>query len=289
MSQWPLPKRAGARMILDYTFGSARPSGGECRHPAREGADRADHGRDPCRGRTSGSLKVVVPARTRRMGSVVPARLSAEDPAFADWPKRFNDRGRVVAGHQPITGARPNIRRKPPQPGLVLSPWSDVQTSGMIDLASHVDLTDRMAADGTLRWSPPPGQWQVFVFKQICLEHGRHRRGRARATACPRSFRQVCLRCSCGRVGDPLVRAVGGAPTGLRATFVDSLELMQDLPWTKGSSPNFAGVAAMISRLICRFWSSRAGPRHQGEHFSLPYFEAGNSDDTGSRVAPTIA
>jgi alpha-L-rhamnosidase/F5/8 type C domain len=49
-------------------------------------------------------------------------------------------------------------------PDLYAAATPAVPAAAAIAAADVLDLTDRMAADGTLRWAPPPGRWMVLRF-----------------------------------------------------------------------------------------------------------------------------
>jgi alpha-L-rhamnosidase/F5/8 type C domain len=49
-------------------------------------------------------------------------------------------------------------------PDLYAAATPEVPSAAAIAASDVLDLTDRMAADGTLNWSPPPGRWMVLRF-----------------------------------------------------------------------------------------------------------------------------
>ena len=49
-------------------------------------------------------------------------------------------------------------------PDLDAHPTPDAAASFVLAASDAIDLTDRLAADGRLRWTPPPGDWLVLRF-----------------------------------------------------------------------------------------------------------------------------
>ncbi|WP_448664038.1 glycosyl hydrolase [Sphingomonas sp. CJ20] len=55
----------------------------------------------------------------------------------------------------------PAVEARPPATGA----------EGAIDPAAVIDLTDRLAPDGTLRWTPPPGRWTLLRLGHTTTGH----------------------------------------------------------------------------------------------------------------------
>ncbi|RIA43793.1 concanavalin A-like lectin/glucanase superfamily protein [Hephaestia caeni] len=72
-------------------------------------------------------------------------------PRIADWAKK--------AEHAFDKGADPAGRT------------ADNDTSDAIDPTKVIDITDKLAADGTLRWTPPAGRWTVMRFGHTSTGH----------------------------------------------------------------------------------------------------------------------
>ncbi|WP_380879250.1 hypothetical protein ACFB49_21200 [Sphingomonas sp. DBB INV C78] len=268
-------------MVIDYTFGSAWPSGGGTAIPPERALSELTMAMTTVEGGQRSPVRIVIPTRTRRMGALSPLDPRVKDPAFADWSRRFDARGQVVAV-MAFRGRAPALKPSAPAGGLILSAWSDVLASGAIDLASRVDLTARLGADGTLDWVPPPGSWQVFVFKQYASNMGVTGAAGRGPQLVLDHFDRSAFDAHARRVGDPLVQ--GARKAGIRATFVDSLELMQDLPWTDRFLEAFRrrrgyDLTPYLPLLVQPGWAQA-----WGEHYSPPYFETTDQDETGARV-----
>jgi hypothetical protein len=161
---------------------------------------------------------------------------------------------------------------------LELYPWKDVVMPGTLDTGSAILLTDKLQPDGALDWSPPPGDWQVFVFKQYASNVGvLGSAGRGPQLILdhmdPKAFVSHAR-----RVGDPL----GVKPTGIRSTVVDSLELMQDLPWGKSFLDEFRKRRGYDLTRYLPLMLQPGWMQAWDEHFSKPYFEA--NDGIANRV-----
>src|SRR3546814_1877339 len=48
---------------------------------------------------------------------------------------------------------------------------ADTDDGGAIDPAKVIDITARLDADGTLRWTPPAGRWTVVRFGHTTTGH----------------------------------------------------------------------------------------------------------------------
>ena len=86
------------------------------------------------------------------------------------------------------------------------------------------------------------------------------------------------------RVGDPL----GVAPRGLRSTFVDSLELMQDIAWSPDFFAEFKARRGYDLMPYLPFVLQPGWMQAWGEHWSPPYFEA-DTPGLGERVRTDFA
>lgn len=270
-------------MAVDYTFGSAWPSGGGAAITPEKALVELTMAVTAVAGGQDGPVRVEIPSRTRRLGALSSFDSRIKDPLFSDWSKRFDGRGRIVAA-MAFRGNSPELKPETPTSGPVMSAWRDVLASGAIDLASRVDLTSQIKPDGTLSWAPPAGHWQVFVFKQYASNMGVMGSAGRGPQLVLDHFDRAAFDAHAARVGAPLVTALGDKRSNVRATFVDSLELMQDLPWREDFLAEFQrrrgyDLAPYLPLIVQPGWMQA-----WNEHFSPAYFEANDGRDTGSRV-----
>lgn len=264
-------------LTLDYTLGSAWPSGGGFAIPPEKAFVELTMARTQVAGGASGPIKVNIPPRTKRLGALSMFDPRVKDPRVADWASRMEARAKIVAVVA-VKGTAPELKSTGTTMGIQTYPWGDVIRSGLLVENTHVILTDRMRADGTLDWAPPPGTWQVFVFKQYASNMGVLGAAGQGPQLILDHMNPAAFAAHVGRVGDPL----GKNPAGIRATFVDSLELMQDLPWGEQFLAEFRkrrgyDVTPYLPLVLQPGWMQA-----WGEHWSPPYFEAAN--DTAERV-----
>lgn len=222
---------------LDYTFGSAWPSGGGDAIPPEKALIELTMAVTPVEGGAAGPIRVKVPTRTPRLGAFNAFDPRSKTPQALEWKKRFEERARIISV-MAMRGAAPELGEGPGK-GLILSPWSQVIRPGELDPASRIDLTGRLKEDGTLDWTPPPGHWQVFVFKQYASNMGVLGSAGNGPQLVLDHFDRTAFAAHAARVGDPMVAALGPDKAGMRASFVDSLELFQDLPWTENFLAEF--------------------------------------------------
>ena len=262
-----------AGLSLDYTLGSAWPSGGGEAIPPEKAFTELAMARTMVRGGTSGPIKVEQPKRTKRLGALNFFDPRTKDPKYADWGKRLDARARTVAVVA-MKGSAPDLKKRGGMNGMTISPWSDVLTSGTLDPASRIVLTDKLREDGTLDWSPPPGDWQVFVFRQFASDVGvLGSAGRGPQLILDHTD-PTAFAAHAARVGDPL----GKNPPGMRSTFVDSLELMQDIQWGPKLLEEFKKRRGYDLTPYLPFVLQPGWMQAWDEHYSLPYFDAANSD-----------
>lgn len=268
-------------LTLDYTFGSAWPSGGGFAITPERALLELTLSRTEVVGGTRGPIKLVLPERTQRF-CVFGGFGNAPDSSSADWPARFNARSRIVAVIA-VRGTAPDMAATSAgMGGLTLYPFADIKKSGVIEPDTSVVLTDRMAADGTLDWTPPPGTWQVFVFRQHASNSGLLGAAGKGPQLVLDHFDRAAFAAHAERVGDPMLAALGPSSVGLRATFVDSLELMQDLPWTENFLFEFKARRGYDLTPYLPFILQPGWMVPWSAHWSAPQFDAG--DSTGERV-----
>ncbi len=158
-------------MDLDYTLGSAWPSGGGFAITPEKAFVELTMARTQVTGGGTGPVKVAIPARTKRLGALSIFDPRVKDPKVADWPARMDAQAGIVAVVA-MRGTAPDLKPAGPTAGFVLYPWEDVVKPGTLATGDTLVLTDRLKADGTLDWTPPPGTWQVFVFKRYASNVG---------------------------------------------------------------------------------------------------------------------
>ena len=262
-----------AGLTLDYTLGSSWPSGGGFAIPPEKAFTELSMARTEVKGGQSGPIKVTLPKRTRRLGALNFLDARVKDPKVADWGKRLDARARTVAVVA-MKGSAPDLVKRPGAMGLTISPWSDVLTSGTLDPASRIVLTDRLNDDGTLDWTPPPGDWQVFVFRQYAADVGVLGAAGQGPQLILDHMDPTGFAAHAARVGAPL----GRNPTGLRSTFVDSLELMQDIQWGPQLLDEFRKRRGYDLTPYLPFVVQPGWMQAWDEHYSPPYFDTSGSD-----------
>ncbi|ADG10252.1 hypothetical protein B7G68_09120 [Caulobacter segnis] len=269
--------RAGFK--IDYTFGSAWPSGGGFAVTPELSLVELTEAVTEVDGSSPGPVKVVIPKRTRKLGAMGALDPRNKDPRAADWRDRLDARQKLVAVVA-APGQEPQFAPEA-KGGFKLYPWRDVATSGSLDMTRAVVLTDKLSADGTLDWTPPPGRWQVFVFKQYAVDSGVMAGVGEGPQLVLDHFSKAAFDAHAAHVGDPLTAGPKGADTSLNATFVDSLELMQDLPWTDAFLAEFKrrrgyDLTPYLPLVLQPGWMQA-----WGQHYSPPYF---GDDALGARV-----
>ena len=274
---------AAARgLTLDYTFGSAWPSGGGFAIPPEKALTELTMARTEVQGGKvmgqGGPIKVTIPARTKRLGAMSSLDSRVRDPRAAGWIERFAARQRLVAVIA-MKGTAPTLQESAKTSGFQLFPWSDVKVPGVLDPATAINLTDRLKDDGTLDWTPPPGIWQVLVFKQYASNMGVGGAAGEGPQLTLDHMDSTAFAAHAARVADPL----GNRPVGVRAMFVDSLELMQDIAWTQDFIKAFKQRRGYDLTPYLPFVLQPGWMQAWGEHWSPPYFEA-KDQDTAERV-----
>jgi hypothetical protein len=267
-------RAAAARgLALDYTFGSAWPTGGGFAITPELALRELTMARTEIESGAKGPLKVELPARSRKMGAFNSLDPRSRDPRIVAIKQEFDAIGRVVAVVA-IKGTAPELKPAP-KGGFAVFPWRDVAATGELDPKSPVVLTDRLKADGTLDWTPPPGRWQVFVFKEYAANTGLFAGVGEGPQLVADHFDQRAFAAHAARAGDPLAAALGPHPDGLRGTFVDSLELMPDIYWSRDFLAEFRkrrgyDLTPYLPLVLQPGWMQA-----WNEHYSPPYFEAG--------------
>jgi len=269
-------------MHLDYTFGSAWPSGGGLAITPEAALLELSMAATTLTGGIEGPVKVAIPKRTSRLGAFPSFDRRWKIPEAADWPERMDARARIVAVLA-MRGDPPSLMKVAPVMGMNLSPWSDVARPGTLDSHSTLNLTDKLEPDGTLHWSPPPGTWQVLVFKQYAANTSVTGSAGKGPQLVLDHFDKAAFALQAAHVGDPMVAALDGSKAGLRATFIDSVELMQDLPWTQNFLAEFKTRRGYDLTPYLGFILQPGWMQAWDEHYSLPYYQA-TDEDIADRV-----
>ena len=263
-----------AGLTLDYTLGSSWPSGGGFAITPELAFTELAMASTEVKGGEAGPIKLNIPKRTRRLGALSFLDARVKDPKVADWGKRMEARARTVAVVA-VKGKAPVLQPSAPGAmGLTLTPWRDVVTAGTLDPSSSILLTDKMSDDGTLNWTPPPGDWQIFVFRQYASDVGVLGAAGQGPQLILDHMNPQAFATHAARVGDPL----GKNPAGIRSTFVDSLELMQDIQWGPELLQQFRKRRGYDLTPYLPFVVQPGWMQAWAEHWSPPYFDTPNSD-----------
>ncbi|WP_169802890.1 glycosyl hydrolase [Sphingobium herbicidovorans] len=266
-------------LSLDYTLGSSWPSGGGFTIPPELAFTELTMARTEVKGGEAGPVKVTIPKRTRRLGALNFLDARVKDPKVADWSQRLDARARTVAVVA-VKGGAPTLKPSAPGAmGVTLTPWRDVVTPGTLDPSTSILLTDKLRDDGTLDWTPPPGDWQVLVFRQYAADMGVLGAAGQGPQLILDHMNPKAFAAHAERVGDPL----GKDPAGIRSTFVDSLELMQDIQWGPELLNEFKKRRGYDLTPYLPFVVQPGWMQAWNEHWSPPYFDA-QGNGLGERV-----
>lgn len=224
-------------MWLDYTFGSGWPFGGGLQVTPELASLELRFAHQSLRGPAHFHDKLAMPKVERGMGAEA-AKLSGVSEQMPEgWAERLNQRARLVAVVA-LRGTEAKV--SPRQQQTVMNAEGDVKRTGMLEGSSAVVLNSRVAADGTLDWDVPDGDWQVFSFMQFPADL----RVVGGAGEGPQlildHLRRDAFMAHARRVGDSARASVGSLfGSGLRAIFCDSLEVHAYLFWTEGFLEEF--------------------------------------------------
>lgn len=260
-------------LALDFTLGSSWPSGGGFAVTPELAFVELAMARTAVTGGGPGPVSVQMPKRTRRFGAMGSMDARTRDPRAAGWVERLDARARTVAVVA-VKGQAPELKTAAKTAGLSLFPWADVRKSGMLEASGALVLTDRLRDDGTLDWAPPPGEWQVFVFRQFASDVGVLGAAGQGPQLILDHMNPKAFAAHAARVGEPLGQNV----PGFRGSFVDSLELMQDIPWGPDFLEQFRKRRGYALVPYLPFVLQPGWMQAWGEHWSPPYFEATDPD-----------
>lgn len=261
---------------IDYTFGSAWPSGGGFAITPELALLELTPAITTITAPVSGPIKVQIPTQTKKFGALGSLDARNRDPRAAGWKERLEKRWRLVAviafkGNAPVLRESGKKYRE-----------TNVVSPGKIEGTRAIVLTDKVQADGTLSWTPPSdGMWQIVAFKQYTVDSSAMGAVGEGPQLVLDHFNKAAFEAHAERVGAPLA-AFGANKKALRAMFVDSLELMTDLYWSEAFLDEFArrrgyDLTPYLHHILQPGWEAPWEPR-----YSPPYFESG--EDTDDRV-----
>jgi len=262
-----------AGVQIDYTFGSAWPSGGGFAVTPELALVELTPAITSITAPVSGPVKLNLPAQTKKFGAMGGLDARNRDPRAAGWKDRLEKRWRliaVVAVHGTAAVAEGKTFRD-----------SNVVTPGRIAPGAGIVVTGHLQPDGTLDWTPPaPGPWQIVAFKQFTVDSSVMAGVGEGPQLVLDHFNKAAFAAHAARVGDPL-DGLGAARAAIRATFIDSLELMTDLHWSDDFLDQFRArrgydLTPYLPYILQPGWMNPWNPR-----VSPPYYV---SDDTGDRV-----
>jgi hypothetical protein len=259
---------------IDTTFGSAWPSGGGFAITPELALIELTPAITSVQAPLTGPIQVKIPPNTRKFGAMSSLDARGKDPRVKDWRDRLAARQKIVAVVA-IKSAAPELTDNKNFRKAV------VKASGKMDTPKGIVLTDKLGPDGKLDWVPPSeGTWQIVVFKQFVVDSSVMAGVGEGPQLVLDHFKRAAFEAHARRVGDPM--APGGVPArALRATFVDSLELMPDMYWSEDLLAEFQArrgydLTPFLPHLLQPGWMEA-----WNQHTSPPYFDAG---DTGDRI-----
>ncbi|MFN0182076.1 MAG: glycosyl hydrolase [Gemmatimonadales bacterium] len=232
-----LEEAARREMWIDYTMGSGWPFGGGMTiTPERSGLElRLAHRAVAGGHRFSGPIPW--PTSPPGFGTFVARITGAADSLPAGWAARLAAREKLVAVVA-VRGSAAVIDTAASK-DLIGRPVRVVKRRGALDLGSTVVLTDRVKPDRMLDWTPPEGEWQLFVMVQAPTDE-RVLGGVGGPQLVADHLDRHAIEAHLAAVGDSAVkylrRFVG---TTWRGVFIDSLELAAELCWTDAFLTHF--------------------------------------------------
>lgn len=258
---------------IDYTFGSAWPSGGGFAITPELALVELTPSITSIVAPVANPIRIDLPVHTKKFGAMGGLDARNDDPRASGWKERLERRWKLVAivavqGTAAIAEGK-NFRD------------SNVVTPGRIAAGAGIVVTDRLRADGTLDWTPPqPGPWQIVAFKQFTVDSSVMGGVGEGPQLVLDHFNRAAFAAHAARVGNPLDQ-LGTAKAAIRATFIDSLELMSDLYWCDNFLDQFQqrcgyDLTPYLPYIVQPGWMNPWTPR-----VSPPYYV---SDDTGDRV-----
>lgn len=259
---------------IDYTFGSAWPSGGGFAVTPELALVELTPAFTSISTPVTIPIKINLPKQTKKFGALNSLDSRTRDPRAVGWQERLEKRWRLVAVVA-VKGDPPTLK------GSGSYRESNVATPGTIAAGPGIVLTDKLLADGTLNWTPPEaGNWQIIAFEQFTVDSSVMAGVGEGPQLVLDHFNKAAFEAHAGRVGAPLDK-LGVDKRAIRAMFIDSLELMTDIYWSDDFLAQFAkrrgyDLVPYLPYILQPGWEAPWDSR-----YSPPYYV---SDDTGDRV-----
>lgn len=225
-------------LAIDLTAGSGWPfGGGEAITPELASLELRSVSRTVT-GPAHFESKLEIPPPPPGFSAFLAKMLGISTALPPDWEQRMRARTRTIAVLA-VRGETPSIERMPGAPPIGLERIV-VKQAGRLDPATTVILTDRLEADGSLKWDAPAGEWQIFAFEQsptrewvigsvgkgpqLVLDH----------------MNKAAIEAHLKRILGPATEEIGSFyGNGMRALFCDSLEVSADLYWSDNFRAEF--------------------------------------------------
>jgi hypothetical protein len=268
-------------LSIDYTLGSSWPTGGGLAITPELAMMELVTSVTQVDGTGAGNIQINLPKQTRRLAGAF-GLFGTSKGETKDWPYRFKARSKLIAVLA-VKGTGPSLKPKKPGGGFAMYSWQAAERPGQIDPGSTIDLTSRLREDGTLDWSPPPGTWQVVAFRQFVVDAMIGGAANTGPQLVQDHMNPAAFAAMINRVAAPLIGTEGKVVPGIRSTFVDSLELFQDIAWTNNFLEQFKArrgydLKPYLPFIIQPGWKESWG----GVGESAPYFDDGGT--VGDRV-----
>lgn len=257
---------------IDYTLGSAWPSGGGFAITPELALLELTPAITSVEWPSAEPIKISIPKQTKKMGAMGPLDARNKDPRAAGWKERLEARQKLIAvvaikAEAPTLKAAKKSFRD-----------SDVVTPGRTDQVEGIVVTQFLKDDGVLEWTPPSaGTWQIIAFKQFTVDVGVLAGVGEGPQLILDHFNKAAFEAHARRVGAPLKSLA--AKSAIRASFIDSLELMPDLHWSEDFLIEFKtrrgyDLTPYLPHLLQPGWEAPWNSRR-----TPPYFDAGEGGD----------
>ncbi|MGV7207158.1 glycosyl hydrolase [Oxalobacteraceae bacterium A2-2] len=261
-------------MQIDSTFGSAWPSGGGFAVTPELALLELTAAVTTVSAPAVGPIRLKIPDISKKFGAMSALDARTQDPRAQGWRERLNARQKIVAVVA-VKGAAPALENNRNFRTAV------VKAPGAIAAGPGIVLTEQLGPDGVLHWQPPAdGSWQIIVFKQFAVDSSVMAGVGEGPQLVLDHFKRAAFDAHAQRMAQGLLPASGKA-AALRATFVDSLELMPDMYWSEDLLAQFQArrgydLTPYLQHVLQRGWMEA-----WNQHAALPYFDAG---EVGERV-----
>lgn len=216
-------------MWIDLTLGSGWPTGGGPQVTPELAPVGVEYRTYHVAGGTRVRLGLELPATSiSATGSFVHQALGDPvQPNPAGWDERLKARSRTLA----VLAFKGSV------PAFAPSPFPGAQgavaTPGEIATGTTIDLTANLDKQGFLDWQAPPGDWHIIAFGRVALAD--HVVGNAipGGSLILDHMNERAFDTYMRAFGEPLDSALKeGGRSGLRALFVDSLEIPTQINWS---------------------------------------------------------